>query len=240
MISRRTFLTTTACATLGLCLGPYARAITAQPVTYQVVSGDTLGLIAKRYHVTVAAIQQANGLTGHLIKPGQTLLIPAGSTTAILFPRGVKALSDPLKTKRRAWQTIVLHHSAVDRGNAAMYDTAHRRRGMTNGLAYHFVIGNGRGSPDGNIEVGSRWLRQLAGGHVRRDAINQIAIGICLVGNFEHVTPTAPQLDALHSLLAYLQRDFLPRPVSVVGHRDLDRTLCPGRHFPMARILRMG
>jgi hypothetical protein len=42
-------------------------------------------------------------------------------------------------------------YSAIKDGNAASYDRAHRRRGMENGLAYHFVIGNGVDSGDGEI-----------------------------------------------------------------------------------------
>jgi LysM repeat protein len=49
----------------------------ATPLTYVVVQGDTLGAIARRFGVTVAAIQQANGLTdpGRL-RVGQRLVIP--------------------------------------------------------------------------------------------------------------------------------------------------------------------
>ena len=57
--------------------------------------------------------------------------------------------------------------------------------GMQNGLAYHFVIGNGTDTQDGQIEMGSRWLKQLQGGHVKNHYINEVGIGICLVGNFK-------------------------------------------------------
>ena len=48
---------------------------------------------------------------------------------------------------------------------------------MSNGLAYHFVIGNGSSSGNGEIEIGSRWTRQINGGHVASDYLNNIAIG---------------------------------------------------------------
>lgn len=38
--------------------------------------GDSLGVIARRYGVSTAALRQANGLTGDRIKPGQKLVIP--------------------------------------------------------------------------------------------------------------------------------------------------------------------
>jgi len=50
---------------------------TAEPdVTYTVVAGDSLGLIAEQYGTTVEAIQALNGLTDVNIFVGQELLIP--------------------------------------------------------------------------------------------------------------------------------------------------------------------
>src|SRR5574342_132619 len=48
------------------------------------------------------------------------------------------------------WKYIVIHHSATEKGNAARFDEYHRKkRGWEYGLAYHFVIGNGTLSGDG-------------------------------------------------------------------------------------------
>jgi LysM repeat protein len=43
---------------------------------HTVVTGDTLYHLAKRYNTTINAIMQANGLTSHIIHPGQVLTIP--------------------------------------------------------------------------------------------------------------------------------------------------------------------
>ncbi len=45
-------------------------------VQYVVVAGDTLYSIAARFGTTVNAIMSVNGLTNHIIYPGQVLLIP--------------------------------------------------------------------------------------------------------------------------------------------------------------------
>ncbi|NJN53665.1 MAG: LysM peptidoglycan-binding domain-containing protein [Anaerolineae bacterium] len=45
-------------------------------VQYTVVSGDTLYSIAARFGTTVNDIMAVNGLTSHIIYPGQVLLIP--------------------------------------------------------------------------------------------------------------------------------------------------------------------
>ncbi|MEX1049715.1 MAG: LysM peptidoglycan-binding domain-containing protein [Akkermansiaceae bacterium] len=45
-------------------------------VRYVVKKGDTLSAIASRNRSSVAAIQKANRITGTLIRPGQSLIIP--------------------------------------------------------------------------------------------------------------------------------------------------------------------
>lgn len=53
---------------------PRARATTS----YRVRSGDTLWHLARRYGTTVNGLRSLNGLSGSRIRPGQTLLVPAG------------------------------------------------------------------------------------------------------------------------------------------------------------------
>lgn len=50
-------------------------------VTYLVEAGDTLSAIAERFDTSVAAIQDANGLTGTNIFVGQELTIPSGDAS---------------------------------------------------------------------------------------------------------------------------------------------------------------
>ena len=47
---------------------------------HRVRRGDTLSVLAKTYHTTVAAIRRANGIRGSLIREGQVLKIPLKST----------------------------------------------------------------------------------------------------------------------------------------------------------------
>jgi LysM repeat protein len=47
-------------------------------VNYTVVAGDTLYSIAERFGTTVDEIMAVNGLTSHIIQPGQVLMIPTG------------------------------------------------------------------------------------------------------------------------------------------------------------------
>ena len=117
----------------------------------------------------------------------------------------------------RPWRYIVVHHSSSPGGNARIFDDWHRRiRRFPRGLAYHFVIGNGRGQPDGAIEAGARWTRQQPGAHVASALLDgntgvpmdNVAIGICLVGNHEITDPTPRQVRALHGLIEALRARY--------------------------------
>ena len=142
--------------------------------------------------------------------------------------------------KRRRWQFIVVHNSGTRQGNARVFDYYHRHvRRMQNGLAYHFVIGNGTSTGNGQIEVGDRWRRQINGGHVHSDYLNNISLGICLVGDFNRSQPTRAQLDACEELIRYL-RDRCGKTdrgaIPVRPHREMNPprwpTDCPGDDFP--------
>ncbi len=143
------------------------------------------------------------------------------------------------------WQWIVIHHSATLSGNASIFDAYHlREKDMEHGLGYHFVIGNGSGSEDGLVEIGRRWREQLDGGHTAgKDPAsgkpwNQIAIGICLVGDFEHFMPTAKQIASLKALLCDLMAALPIDEQHVKGHNEFRNTDCPGRYLPVADIVR--
>jgi len=154
--------------------------------------------------------------------------------------RSVRDQIDRAPVARSRWQYIVVHNSGTRQGNAAAFDYYHRRiRRMQNGLAYHFVIGNGTSTGNGQIEVGDRWRRQINGGHVHSDYLNNIALGICLVGDFNRDQPTRAQLDCCEELIRYLRQrcgkvgDHYP---IVKPHREMNpprwATDCPGDAFP--------
>ena len=166
---------------------------------------------------------------------------PAKRPPSIRFTGDVRRVTGRLAVRPNRWRWIVAHHSAIRQGNAAIYGRAHRQRGMENGLAYHFVIGNGIDSGDGEIEIGPRWFRQIKGGHVHREEINEVGIGICLVGNFEQMRPTAKQLLAFQELVDYLRSDVVGTGIRFAVHKEIDRgrTACPGRFFPTAQMHRL-
>ena len=139
--------------------------------TYIVAKGDTLGKIAQRHAISISELKAANNLSRDLILVGQNLRIPLSAvrqaaTTKDLMVK-VRSATARVKIQRDKWQRIIVHHSAIKYGNVEKYDAAHRLRGMQNGLAYHFLIGNGIDAGDGEIEIGPRWQKQQPGGHVK-------------------------------------------------------------------------
>ena len=150
----------------------------------------------------------------------------------------VRAAIDRAPVHRGRWKYIVVHNSGTREGNARVFDIYHFRvRHMKNGLAYHFVIGDGHGSGDGQVEIGHRWTAQLNGGHVASDYLNDIALGICLVGDFNRDQPTKAQIGALQELVSYL-RDRVGKSQGhraiVYAHKEINPrpTDCPGERFP--------
>lgn len=153
---------------------------------------------------------------------------------------GVRKEIDRAPVQKGRWRYIVVHNSGTRQGNAKAFEYYHRQvRKMQNGLAYQFVIGNGTSSGDGQVEVGSRWPKQINGGHVHSDYLNNIAIGICLVGDFNHEQPTAKQLEALDELIRYLRQRVGKTDgkwAVVKAHKEINPprwpTDCPGNDFP--------
>lgn len=137
------------------------------------------------------------------------------------------------------WTYIVLHHSATDSGGARTFDKHHRQQNGWDELGYHFVIGNGTETPDGYVEVGSRWHKQKHGAHCKtpNNYFNEHGIGICLVGDFTRTRPTRRQIESLKHLLRFLSNRCSIPPYRVTTHRAVKGTTqCPGHNFPLAAL----
>ena len=81
----------------------------------------------------------------------------------------------------------------------------------------------------GTIERGRP--RDTIGAHCYGE--NRHTIGINIVGNFETNMPTDAQMDAASRLIARLCQLYQLRPgeAAILGHRDLNDTLCPGQNL---------
>lgn len=142
---------------------------------------------------------------------------------------------------RRRWTAIVIHHSGTPGGDAASLERRHLQEGLT-GLGYHFIIGNGQGLDDGQVVVGYRWDRQLAGAHVALSAgeraafLNEHSVAICLIGNGERRPFTDRQIRELAELVRQLQATLGIPAREVHLHSTLSGVPSPGRFFPAAEL----
>jgi LysM repeat protein len=224
--------------------------------SYTVKRGDTIYSIAQYYGLPPAVLAERNGLSRNsYVYTGQRLIIPAkfaaqrpaSATDAAAqniarraLPRSVQGAIDKAPVRAGRWQYIVIHHSDVDTGTVKGMDKYHREvRHMENGLAYHFVIGNGSGMGDGEIAVCRRWIGQLDGGHLASNVQNRVAIGICLVGNFDKHQPTSRQMESLRVLVEALMARCQLTPRAVKTHQQINivQTRCPGSKFPIKGFL---
>ena len=149
---------------------------------------------------------------------------------ALLFD--TKPAPDP-----RRWSQIIIYHSASQTGSAAQIHDVHTDMGL-GGLGYHFVINNGSGGQDGEIEIGYRWINQRVGAHAfgpNRDWANRHAIGICLIGDPQRQAITRTQFDQLVWIVQRLQAHFNIDAGNVVvyGSPSGDEATGPGDHFPV-------
>jgi hypothetical protein len=182
--------------------------------------------------------------------PAAPQLPPIPAAPPRVAPRGPIAGAAPEWTppiRANAWRYIIIHHSATPTVGAVMFDRIHKQKGWDE-LGYHFVVGNGTDTRDGQVEVGPRWRKQKWGAHAKTpdNKYNDYGIGICLVGNFDITRPTPRQLESVARLVAFLQRTYNVPPERVFGHgtvHTFDRggtsTECPGRNMPIAQIRQM-
>ena len=104
---------------------------------HRVRRGETLGHIARRYRVTVADIRRVNRIRGHLIRAGQSLLIPVASRDRAAYTLSADARRARLRATPRGDRKVV---HRVRRGDtlwdiARAYGVSVRRLARWNGLA---------------------------------------------------------------------------------------------------------
>lgn len=132
----------------------------------------------------------------------------------------------------KQWRSVVIQFSGADYGSAEWIGNRHELMGHE-GLAYHFVVNNGNGGPDGRIEMGYRWLDQELAPFSSSDGE---VISICLVGDGRRYPPTRRQLQQLIWLVHCLQREFgIPADRVHIGG-DSTSQIAQAGLFPVAQF----
>jgi hypothetical protein len=104
-------------------------------------------------------------------------------------------------------------HQHTSIGDLDHYHSSIRQ--LPDGIAYHFVVENGSGGPDGRITATRRWVAQH---HAPPFVAPRAAITIALVGDHSSQPITGAQFVALEELTRYLHARFGPLPVQVASH----------------------
>jgi hypothetical protein len=136
----------------------------------------------------------------------------------------------PKRSNKHTPNTIVIHH--VGSGNYPLHksfdginsiksiESYHIDHNKWWAIGYHYMI-----APNGDIYEGRK--SNTVGAHVGGQ--NTGKIGINVYGNFGAEEPTSEQLKAITELCTVLIKKYKKiKSNSIVGHRDLDTTECPG------------
>ena len=117
------------------------------------------------------------------------------------------------------WDSIEIFFSGTQGGNIGRLAEAQGLRNAAE-IDCHFVLCNGVGAGDGEIQTTASWQAQRS---VRQDATGpggQRTIRVCLTGNGVSALPTDYQLKRLEALLEALCRRFNIVPDAVYLPRD--------------------
>jgi hypothetical protein len=184
----------------------------------------------RSFHV-LASLVSVLTLTSVLLRAMQGTPLTPDAASSLIASDSRAAMGVIFNTqtppKPSRWNTIYIHHSRTPQGAA---QTLAQGKG---GCGDHFVIGNGNGAVDGEVQVTPRWNQQQsadpAPGFVNIDAR---CISICLIGDFDKTAPTPTQLKQLEHLVQSLQ-DHFRIPASGVWLFDCaDSPAGSGRYFP--------
>jgi len=147
---------------------------------------------------------------------------------SLLAVERAEALSEMFQTRHPVesgrWTYIYVHHSKTAGG-------ALRTPGLSGD---HFLIGNGQGCLDGELQISSRWVRQQPA-LPEGSKVDPSCISICVVGDFDQHQPTAMQRRRLAELTQALQKRLgIPaHRVLVVQETGKGTPAGIGRHFPL-------
>lgn len=161
-------------------------------------------------------------------------LTPGASASlfAVGTPDSLDAIfQTPAPVQPGRWRYVYVHHSRTDAGSAATLGES------PDGLADHFVIGNGDGCGDGEVQIAQRWQRQKPAGRVAGvDSIDSACVSICLIGDFNRARPTETQVRRLAQLVSALQARC-DIPAANIHFRETDSTPAGiGHYFPAVAL----
>lgn len=129
--------------------------------------------------------------------------------------------------------TIIVHHTAGPAtqtpADIARYHTQpgnHICDAGCPGIGYHYMIDR-----SGNAYQVNE-LKTISY-HVTN--ANTRSVGVCLIGNYDNLSPTTAQLKTVESVIKEINRK-VGKKLSIAGHRDFANKSCPGAHIDVNEI----
>jgi len=162
------------------------------------------GGVSHRAVWTIGSLVGVLSLTSVLLRAIQGAVMTPDAAYGMASIKGRAGLGGVFATQVGAqpsrWKAIYIHHSKTPGGNAATVSL------VDGACGDHFVIGNGEGAADGEIQFTQRWdLQQAADPAPGVARVDPACITVCLAGDFDSATPTATQLKRLGQLVQTLQ-----------------------------------
>ena len=224
-------LALTVCLALGMTTGSFASPVREEGAAY------TTGVASVDQHMDAVAKVKAKAAKVEKDQAGKKVRGTSASPAAVARP--VAAASVPRTAKPAGARGVMRNYNPVtDAAPAepmAIKETHFQfretllLRPKTDMIVIHHV-----GIPDGDTSAAAIHRAHLANGWagigyhyvIRKD-------GIIVTGNFEKEIPTPAQIHSLESLVAWICKIYsiVPGPSTIVGHRDVNSTDCPGRHL---------
>ncbi len=188
-------------------------------------------------------------LSFFLVIPCALFILQAGTTNVqngllltTLSPIEERPAVDPVFATVGAspkWSSIVIHHLGQPAGDLETIDRNHRNAGL-HSLGFHFIIGNGNGLGDGDVQMGNRWHAQSSA--AKPKDIQQVnwsdgIISICLIGNGNRRPFTEQQTLHLSHLVQRLQQELSIPADQVFLESELGgQANSPGEFFAEAQF----
>jgi len=131
-------------------------------------------------------------------------------------------------SKRPSTRAIILHH-AVMNGGVKDVNQIHLNR-LFNGIGYHYYI-----RKDGSIWAGRPLWAVGAGVRHLGYYGNSNTIHVCSEGNFEVEHMGEKQFNGVVEVVKQIRQQYSELPL--LPHRSINPTACPGRLYPMDKII---
>ena len=193
-------------------------------------SSGKRGVVQRRFIVIASLVTVLSGTSALLLALAPAPLTPEPLLIAI-DEQGPELGSALFRTQQPAegtpWKYIYIHQSKSFSGNAMTLSPG-------GNCGDHFLIGNGDGLIDGEIQMTQRWnLQQPPAPPQGVGAMNGDVISVCVVGDFDQTRPTASQFHRIADLTKTLQAKYRIAPENVMLYPDAPTAGGIGKHFPV-------